>query len=714
MSAAVRMLPARRPALVRKDRKYYNAITNRMTRMRDVDELLQLIDQHFGDFNSVHVVAALHKLARAVSDGRDGHVSAVDRLKSDEVFVRLVERLRWLLQRSSKFLPRHLSNAAWALARLGVRDDELYELLSRQAIGRLRKFQPQEMSNMLWAYATIGQRDPALVYQMYPFLARELSRAAFAPQELANTLWALTTLGMADTAFLLDAADAITKSFDQYRPMDIATILWSFAAVGGLPPTIFPAIARAAVVRAEAVVKQTGAGGGQFSGQDCSLMVWACAQAGIQEHDRDVLDGIVKVARGRLGTFSDQALANFVWGLAVLDHHDLPLFSEAFREVERRVRDGLMASPKHRQQIFWAHLSLMLDERIDEGQRGAVAMDERLLERFRESFMGVSGVKGEGGEKLFSSSLHQAVSLALSRFLKVEHQNEYWIRNAIVVDIAMPERKVALEVDGPFHYQSLGLGQSLQDPDTPPQITPKTLFKRRILKQLGWKVTSIPYFEWHALRSRKDKEEYVKQRFLDIGVDITAPPDIRQEDDSQASAPLSTPRRPKSRPEVLAAMNTAPAAQQAPSLSPHPSPVDHAAPPHDIQSSAASSRPPPAMEPQILSVTSIWEPDGRGEGGKSQEDRPRDDAAKGVTSEATDGVDVPMARRRWSDMVAEGFEWDDGDDSLTGPEGDVDDDVSSTFDGIDSDDMDVYDMFEGLEDDLDRRLGISSTGRQNT
>ena len=47
---------------------------------------------------------------------------------------------------------------------------------------------------------------------------------------------------------------------------------------------------------------------------------------------------------------------------------------------------------------------------------------------------------------------------------------------------------MGVEVDGPWHYL---VGSQ--------QPTGSTLMKRRHLRQLGWELVSVPYWEWDAI-----------------------------------------------------------------------------------------------------------------------------------------------------------------------------------------------------------------------
>jgi len=66
------------------------------------------------------------------------------------------------------------------------------------------------------------------------------------------------------------------------------------------------------------------------------------------------------------------------------------------------------------------------------------------------------------------------------------------------VDIAIVSEHLVIEVDGPSHFNQLG------------QELGTTLFKRRLLQKLVWKVISIPYTDWDKLKTEDQQKAYLE------------------------------------------------------------------------------------------------------------------------------------------------------------------------------------------------------------
>ena len=89
------------------------------------------------------------------------------------------------------------------------------------------------------------------------------------------------------------------------------------------------------------------------------------------------------------------------------------------------------------------------------------------------------------------------------------HEFEHVTEEGISLDLADPEAKRAIEVDGPFHY--------LKDVSTGDYVVNgPTQFKSRLLRGLGWQITHVPFFDWDH-KSRSERRELLKNHLAKIG-----------------------------------------------------------------------------------------------------------------------------------------------------------------------------------------------------
>ena len=114
--------------------------------------------------------------------------------------------------------------------------------------------------------------------------------------------------------------------------------------------------------------------------------------------------------------------------------------------------------------------------------------------------------------------LHTAAVQVSERLLKLgersEHRELFDMREELVIDalacaidLAVPPFSLAIEVDGPTHF--------LHFEDGTREHNGATAYKHRLLRALGWRVVSIPYYEYQPLHSAQ-QSEYVRAKLAHL------------------------------------------------------------------------------------------------------------------------------------------------------------------------------------------------------
>ena len=86
------------------------------------------------------------------------------------------------------------------------------------------------------------------------------------------------------------------------------------------------------------------------------------------------------------------------------------------------------------------------------------------------------------------SQLQRDVAAALDR-IGWAHVFEHVTAEGLSLDMAQPDERRAVEVDGPWHYLKDAKGRCVVE-------NGPTHLKSRLLRRLGWDVTHVPFFEW--------------------------------------------------------------------------------------------------------------------------------------------------------------------------------------------------------------------------
>eukprot|EP00808_Paulinella_micropora_P021668 g38434.t1 len=87
------------------------------------------------------------------------------------------------------------------------------------------------------------------------------------------------------------------------------------------------------------------------------------------------------------------------------------------------------------------------------------------------------------------TNLQQTVSKVLRQEMGLMPEEELSV-HGLLVDLAFPEEKIAIEVDGPSHFCRSANGMV---------PTGATRAKQRLLSRAGWRVVNVPWFEWSDL-----------------------------------------------------------------------------------------------------------------------------------------------------------------------------------------------------------------------
>ena len=100
--------------------------------------------------------------------------------------------------------------------------------------------------------------------------------------------------------------------------------------------------------------------------------------------------------------------------------------------------------------------------------------------------------------------MQRSIAAALAT-LQLGFEEEYLEpRTGYSLDLALPSSRVGVEVDGPSHFL-LPDGRGVRKPNGP------TLLKRRLLAAAGWRVISVPFFEWDALPTASERQTYLER-----------------------------------------------------------------------------------------------------------------------------------------------------------------------------------------------------------
>ena len=92
------------------------------------------------------------------------------------------------------------------------------------------------------------------------------------------------------------------------------------------------------------------------------------------------------------------------------------------------------------------------------------------------------------------------------------HSFEHETAEGFSLDLAQPDLKLAVEVNGPSHYlKDLSSGENV--------VNGATRFKKRQLRSFGWTVARISFLDWDH-KSESERRKLVAAKLDELGVPV--------------------------------------------------------------------------------------------------------------------------------------------------------------------------------------------------
>ena len=470
----------------------------------------------------------------------------------------IAERTRQSIAREPHlFGCRELAGTAHGLATAGLGGaqlEPLWDAIAKSGAKRISTFTPRELATTAWSFGkrrsvSLMAKDApnsAATDALFAALAAQsvVSLSGFTPQGLANLAWAFASAGQQPRSSsqavgaLFDAlAAACARRADALKPRELAMVAWAYASLGRIGGSAVPlavALARSASARLES-----------FSGRELGMMGWSFAIFDVPEAS-EVLFGasspFAQLAEEKLragfrggadGKPASKQLPSRRDASTLTQLHQWSLYRAEVALRRRAASDG-----KAVQDDGGGGVESGWDGREAAGEVAAVAGEVAGAVGVAGAAGSGSGGAGAGGTgsvwPSFSSSfqaicrntffaepvpmpsaLEASVQAALAHMgLSTQHKvrtaEEYMID--LLAESSGGRRQVAIEVDGPSRFVAGQRGSDARG---------SSVLKRRQLRSYGYRLMSIPYWEWEELQDLERQSQYLALAFaVRIGLKI--------------------------------------------------------------------------------------------------------------------------------------------------------------------------------------------------
>jgi hypothetical protein len=276
-------------------------------------------------FNAVNWSTTLHRLAKVYPYEMRSQAST-------DAVRKMLATIRSDVGLLDTFAPQHLATSAWAMAKLGIVDTDLMDLLCSRARALMAggELKPQDMANLMWAMAKSGSVDK----HMFEAVARRIGDygvvVGFKPQEMASVVWAIATARnhLSSSSYLFNAFsavcdEAVRRNLTGFSPQAIANIMWACGRMTYHHPKLIKAVCIA--MSSEPALSG-------FKPQEMANVVWSVASVGGRVGTRKLLESddgsIAALVRSVLSdmtfhftAYDPQAVTNILWAVQQIAEH---------------------------------------------------------------------------------------------------------------------------------------------------------------------------------------------------------------------------------------------------------------------------------------------------------------------------------------------------------------------------------------------------------
>jgi hypothetical protein len=383
--------------------------------------------------------------------------------------------------------PQHVSNTLWAMATLGWPAAN-WSVIEANRLAPLMN--SQDVSNSLWALGKLG------VYPKvggWSALAKAVAQCAsiMSAQEVSNVMWAMAMfaqaqerhrenrkekLGWADGSLQFAMEGAVEQVAPMMTAQHISVILWALATLGWQAQE-----GSMRSVLEKTVVREAP----RMLPQNVATIMWSVASLA---WSADWLRFALKGAVERVATsMIEQDVANVLWAMAAIGWRADANMAIVIQRLSASIT--LNCKQLHLSQLLQAHLaSQYLGLGLVTLSPSILQLALKATREARQTNVTISNVQLD-----FRDTLNR---------LGIPHELEHTTADGLFsIDIAIADRRIAIEVDGPSHFTTNTL-----------EPMGHTLLRDRLLSAMGWHVVSIPFFDWNDLRNDHDKDAYVDRR----------------------------------------------------------------------------------------------------------------------------------------------------------------------------------------------------------
>ena len=425
-----------------------------------------------------------------------------------------------------KLYPQALSNSLWSFARLKewnfLRCKTIAELMMQQALRML----PDVLKDVKKAGGIFGAKD-------VPF-------GGFSTQAIGNAMWSCGALRCHPGEEIMEAYLKLTTEYhEKFKTQEISNIAWTSAMLQHHPGEAFLNVV------SETLTNRL---------EECASQAVSNSLLGLATFGYKMDEEMLKALGGgrHARRCNSQDLCNSIWALAAVDAFEAEVYGDLWARVSSMHHDEFV--PEGLNMLY--HACVMHQDYWMDRQNFGNDVDEDVLRDATNATKKRNSTKKTTATKstkpASSSSSSSAFGVSVGEVVRQRHDTPIWldtiakksyydqtihqvtlsafhkhvstriragfVKNvadeyltedgAMSIDIALLDHKIAVECDGPSHFEK----------NMEKSLTHKTILRNKGLERRGWRVLSIPYFEWQEATDTETHRKYLEDKLAAVGV----------------------------------------------------------------------------------------------------------------------------------------------------------------------------------------------------
>lgn len=378
---------------------------------------------------------------------------------------------------------QNISSIIFSLAKLKYKDKYLIRKLVKDFINKSNYFNNKDISRFMWSLVNleypVKDNEECIKKLIEIFMNKSSS---FNNDNIANFIWCLAKFEYKDENCIKKLIDEFMNRNSSFNDKNVSNFIWSLAKFNYTDENCIKRLIEIFTLNSD-----------KYTSQGVSNIIWSLAtlEYSVRDDVEKCIKKAIEIFNVKHKQFNIQEINNFIWSLVSFNYYDENVINILIKEFKTR------DFPKEEINLFIWCIAIF-DRNVDFVIENYYNLDKNGTD-FVEIYLYLKYYKmvDVPYEKLYINQTKPIISKLQEDIYKYFDDKKYVMEYKLYcfsIDIADPNEKIAIEVNGPYHYINN-------------ELKLKDQLRYKIIRSLGWKVYIIDYKVWKDL---EDKKDYIK------------------------------------------------------------------------------------------------------------------------------------------------------------------------------------------------------------